>query len=96
MANLLGMRIENVICNLSPTSVAGWLMSFADMMLPMASHKSSQGRPPVPADREHVDRLSGARAARLLALGAHAGASRHAQPGLLAGPDHADDTLSCA
>lgn len=36
---LLGMRIEERHCNPRHVGHGGWLMSFADMMLPMASHR---------------------------------------------------------
>ena len=35
---LLGMRIEERHCNPRNVGHGGWLMTFADMMLPMASH----------------------------------------------------------
>lgn len=35
---LLGMRIEERHCNPRKVGHGGWLMTFADMMMPMASH----------------------------------------------------------
>ena len=36
---VLGMRIEERHCNLRDIGHGGWLMTFADMMLPMAAHR---------------------------------------------------------
>jgi uncharacterized protein (TIGR00369 family) len=39
---ILGMRIEDRHCNQRGVGHGGWLMTFADMMLPMASHHHPQ------------------------------------------------------
>ncbi len=55
----LGMRIEHRHCNPRGVGHGGWLMTFADMMLPMAAHRHPKvGRNFLPTVSMSVDFLA--------------------------------------